>query len=144
MLGKSTELFCFLNACFRNVLLIKYSLPMECPVTTDKQSALFSRMGDILYIGNGLYFVKSHKQMSTEVLLSVCVNVLTLSEKSRYYFSILTYIFYSFHFSFRNCEYHHAEISLLQFPELIGHIAFLLESLPGSVTKATNPWLMIH
>lgn len=71
---------------------------MECPVTTDKKSALFSRMGDVLYIGNVLYFVKSHKQMNTEVLLSVYVNTLTLSEKSRYYFSFLTYFFLFFSF----------------------------------------------
>lgn len=62
---------------------------MECLVTTDEQSALFSRMGDVLYIGNGLYFVESHKQINNEVLLlSVCfcvyLDFLTLSQKSRY------------------------------------------------------------
>lgn len=70
-------------------------------MTTGKQSALFSRMRDVSYIGNGLYFVKSDKQTNTEVLLlRVCVyvNVLTLGQKSRYSFFhfILTYVFYSF------------------------------------------------
>lgn len=99
--GKSIQLFCFLNACFVNVLLSKYSLLLKYLVTTGKQSALFSRMRDVSYIGNGLYFVKSHKQTNTEVLLlRVCVyvNVLTLGQKSRYSFFhfILTYVFYSF------------------------------------------------
>ena len=79
------------------------------------------------------------------LLLSVCVckclDIGTEIKISFFHFNICFLLFISF---CRNCKYHHAEISLLQFPELIGHIAFFLKSLPGSVTKATNPWLMIH
>lgn len=35
---------------------------MKCPVTADKQNALFSRMGAVLYAGNGLCHIESHEQ----------------------------------------------------------------------------------
>lgn len=148
--AKSTQLFCFCNTYLLNVLLSRYSLLMECPATTDKQSALFSRVTGNLIYWKWWMFCKTLQENThcgaTIVCACVCVSVLTLGQKSRYSFFpfILIYVFTPFIYFCRNCKYQPAEISLLQVPELIGHIAFLLESLPGSVTKATNPWLMIH
>lgn len=55
-------------------MLLQYCLPKECPFTTDESSALFSRVGEVSYIENGLCLVIFHKETNTEMLLlKVCV-----------------------------------------------------------------------
>lgn len=44
---------------------------MKCPVTT----ALFSRMGDVLYIGNGLYLIEPQSKQTLRCYYLVCVFV---------------------------------------------------------------------
>lgn len=100
--GKSTQLFCFCNTYLLNVLLSRYSLLMECPATTDKQSALFSRlMGNLIY-WKWWMFCKPCKKTHTAVLLLcvyVCVCLDIGSEIKVFFFSFYFNIcFYSFHF----------------------------------------------